>query len=126
MSLLRRLYRYLRKYRGWAILAFGSMIVFAATQTMLMALVQPLFDDVLVTPGARAAAVQKQHTTQQRIIDSVLQRDRPAARRNAIIKAFDGATNRFSDWWNGKPENRSEEHTSELQSRQYIVCRLLL
>src|SRR3712207_8920498 len=23
-------------------------------------------------------------------------------------------------------ENRSEEHTSELQSRQYIVCRLLL
>src|SRR3712207_8454293 len=29
----------------------------------------------------------------------------------------------------GKPERnhlRSEEHTSELQSRQYIVCRLLL
>src|SRR3712207_8087689 len=24
------------------------------------------------------------------------------------------------------PELRSEEHTSELQSRQYIVCRLLL
>src|SRR3712207_7606955 len=24
------------------------------------------------------------------------------------------------------PERRSEEHTSELQSRQYIVCRLLL
>src|SRR5438445_6078398 len=25
-----------------------------------------------------------------------------------------------------KRENRSEEHTSELQSRQYLVCRLLL
>src|SRR3712207_7092127 len=25
-----------------------------------------------------------------------------------------------------KPEWRSEEHTSELQSRQYLVCRLLL
>src|SRR3712207_7326907 len=25
-----------------------------------------------------------------------------------------------------RPENRSEEHTSELQSRQYLVCRLLL
>src|SRR3712207_7533069 len=25
-----------------------------------------------------------------------------------------------------KTENRSEEHTSELQSRQYLVCRLLL
>src|SRR3712207_7960363 len=26
----------------------------------------------------------------------------------------------------GFPELRSEEHTSELQSRQYLVCRLLL
>src|SRR3712207_7888066 len=26
----------------------------------------------------------------------------------------------------GQPINRSEEHTSELQSRQYLVCRLLL
>src|SRR3712207_8136889 len=25
-----------------------------------------------------------------------------------------------------QPERRSEEHTSELQSRQYLVCRLLL
>src|SRR5258707_8093318 len=25
-----------------------------------------------------------------------------------------------------QPPNRSEEHTSELQSRQYLVCRLLL
>src|SRR3712207_8984430 len=26
----------------------------------------------------------------------------------------------------GEPHARSEEHTSELQSRQYLVCRLLL
>src|SRR3712207_7242476 len=26
----------------------------------------------------------------------------------------------------GRPGMRSEEHTSELQSRQYLVCRLLL
>src|SRR3712207_7498057 len=26
----------------------------------------------------------------------------------------------------GHPPERSEEHTSELQSRQYLVCRLLL
>src|SRR3712207_7803246 len=25
-----------------------------------------------------------------------------------------------------EPDSRSEEHTSELQSRQYLVCRLLL
>src|SRR3712207_8253815 len=28
--------------------------------------------------------------------------------------------------WAGYDELRSEEHTSELQSRQYLVCRLLL
>src|SRR3712207_6890442 len=28
--------------------------------------------------------------------------------------------------WNGATVSRSEEHTSELQSRQYLVCRLLL
>src|SRR3712207_7923163 len=29
------------------------------------------------------------------------------------------------EWWL-TPHLRSEEHTSELQSRQYLVCRLLL
>src|SRR3712207_8728633 len=28
--------------------------------------------------------------------------------------------------WLARPAARSEEHTSELQSRQYLVCRLLL
>src|SRR3712207_8493360 len=45
------------------------------------------------------------------------------------------ATGRFRDagcqgrLWTGReraPCGRSEEHTSELQSRQYLVCRLLL
>src|SRR3712207_8133559 len=31
----------------------------------------------------------------------------------------------LSPEWRGMP-SRSEEHTSEIQSRQYIVCRLLL
>src|SRR3712207_9012748 len=34
-----------------------------------------------------------------------------------------------ADWARGAdlgPDPRSEEHTSELQSRQYLVCRLLL
>src|SRR3712207_8446676 len=30
------------------------------------------------------------------------------------------------DWANSAYVTRSEEHTSELQSRQYLVCRLLL
>src|SRR3712207_8407976 len=33
------------------------------------------------------------------------------------------ATRQITRRW---PETRSEEHTSELQSRQHIVCRLLL
>src|SRR3712207_4403273 len=33
---------------------------------------------------------------------------------------------RCSTSWSGGLETRSEEHTSELQSRQYLVCRLLL
>src|SRR3712207_8550438 len=40
---------------------------------------------------------------------------------------------RGDQWWSGRSSSgrgqnrgRSEEHTSELQSRQYLVCRLLL
>src|SRR3712207_7795380 len=33
---------------------------------------------------------------------------------------------RQSDLLEGPADPRSEEHTSELQSRQYLVCRLLL
>src|SRR3712207_7862154 len=35
-------------------------------------------------------------------------------------------SSRASPPGNGSPTGRSEEHTSELQSRQYLVCRLLL
>src|SRR3712207_8199477 len=33
---------------------------------------------------------------------------------------------RREGWPGRRPRTRSEEHTSELQSRQYLVCRLLL
>src|SRR3712207_3518728 len=35
-------------------------------------------------------------------------------------------TLREAGYWSGLIGERSEEHTSELQSRQYLVCRLLL
>src|SRR3712207_7011463 len=35
-------------------------------------------------------------------------------------------SNRFSELLHTCHQPRSEEHTSELQSRQYLVCRLLL
>src|SRR3712207_8427859 len=45
-------------------------------------------------------------------------RDRPASPLAVACDAFWGE--------NDLLESRSEEHTSELQSRQYLVCRLLL
>src|SRR5438445_7347281 len=44
--------------------------------------------------------------------------DRSGLKKNCILRR---ASSRA-----GKSNARSEEHTSELQSRQYLVCRLLL
>src|SRR3712207_7110843 len=58
------------------------------------------------------------------LLDQVrLPRDvRPAERRHAHgERVVAGALHREAE-----PAERSEEHTSELQSRQYLVCRLLL
>src|ERR1035437_10194182 len=67
-------------------------------------------------------------------------RCRKAAKRAGWILSFDGtatcpkcAPSLRREWkqnwwdkhgnaWRNKRENRSEEHTSELQSRQYLVC----
>src|SRR3712207_7818685 len=43
----------------------------------------------------------------------------------APVNSHDLDTKRGGDGFDGTPK-RSEEHTSELQSRQYLVCRLLL
>src|SRR3712207_7731683 len=43
------------------------------------------------------------------------------------VPAKDRRTNRPAQLFRyAGPRHRSEEHTSELQSRQYLVCRLLL
>src|SRR3712207_7921870 len=46
----------------------------------------------------------------------------------SMLKRVDNAVQAYiSDFADGAiPGGRSEEHTSELQSRQYLVCRLLL
>src|SRR3712207_9214029 len=51
-----------------------------------------------------------------------------ACRRRGATSCGAPSRCRRSSWptgWTG-PSPRSEEHTSELQSRQYLVCRLLL
>src|SRR3712207_7198835 len=52
-------------------------------------------------------------------------RARPAGSRRAQERAADGGAGRAGGLRPAAPL-RSEEHTSELQSRQYLVCRLLL
>src|SRR3712207_7344031 len=42
--------------------------------------------------------------------------------RNKIVKQYSDLANKAIE----EKGKRSEEHTSELQSRQYLVCRLLL
>jgi len=105
MKILRRLYRYLRSYKTWAIVAFGSMIVFAATQTMLMGLIRPLFDEVL-SPRSAQKSVQRVEPSKQRMIDAVLNRDQPEGQRGWLINGVDDLTKRVDHWWNAKPQNK--------------------
>jgi ATP-binding cassette, subfamily B, bacterial MsbA len=88
MSVLRRLYRYLDAYKAWAFLAFGSMVVFALTQTALAALVKPLIDDVLTPPG-----VVRQVDTVSRADAFLRQNAAPVYR----------VKQRFDSWWEGEP-----------------------
>src|SRR3712207_2493022 len=70
------------------------------------------------------------------VIDSIVEGERrfagsvpfdEAAIREIAARAFDRTTNFASSITNhASIDSRSEEHTSELQSRQYLVCRLLL
>jgi len=105
MKILRRLYRYLSSYKAWAIVAFGSMIIFAATQTMLMGLIRPLFDEVLA-PSSAPKTVQKLEPAKQRVFDAVLERDKPEGQRGWLINGVDRVTKSVDHWWNAKPENK--------------------
>jgi subfamily B ATP-binding cassette protein MsbA len=94
MKVLRRLYRYLRSYKAWAFLAFGSMVLFALSQTVLAALVQPIVDEVLTPPGV----VRKTEAA-----DTVSRAD-VFLRNNLPIVAK--AKDRFDGWWSGDKSQR--------------------
>src|SRR3989441_1559324 len=65
-----------------------------------------------------------------------LVRTRVASHRHVRLRPLEGASARHAwlrsaQWWHvtqssGACASRSEEHTSELQSLAYLVCRLLL
>ena len=110
MRVLRRLYRYLAHYKAWAILAFGSMIVFAITQTLMIALCQPIFDDVLTRPDKQPvhrAHLSREETTKQRVENTLLRRELPEGKRGFLINAYDETTNRFQQWWDVNPAEKA-------------------
>src|SRR3712207_6978136 len=53
-------------------------------------------------------------------------RQEPLGKPPGVAEAVDWAEAATALARSGAPWPRSEEHTSELQSRQYLVCRLLL
>jgi subfamily B ATP-binding cassette protein MsbA len=110
MNILRRLYRYLSMYRAWAILAFGSMVIFALTQTTLMALARPLVDEVLMPPAAKTETTKQHASREERakdlILNAVLNRDKPEGRRGWLINHADRAARSLKNWWNHDPANK--------------------
>ena len=108
MKLLRRLYGYLRRYKSWAVLAFGSMVIFAFTQTAMVGLIRPLVDDVLSPPQERVVPTHesREQAAKEKVLDAVLHRDRPAGQRGWIVNHLDSAYAAFNGWWNGDPANK--------------------
>ncbi|MEO8033716.1 MAG: ABC transporter transmembrane domain-containing protein, partial [Acidobacteriota bacterium] len=120
MSVLRRLYRYLASYKGWAAVAFGSMIIFAVTTTLMMALVRPLFDEVLTPPGTRAPVHtndSREETAKNRVLNAVLNRDQPEGHRGWLVNSFDRTAGAFTRWWSASPK----EHARRVLTALLIV-----
>src|SRR2546422_6371286 len=62
-------------------------------------------------------------------VGGLMIRGTAAERERAIARAVELGINYFDtapSYGDGQSEQRSEEHTSELQSRLHLVCRLLL
>jgi ATP-binding cassette, subfamily B, bacterial MsbA len=97
MSPLRRLYGYVTPYRGWAFVAFGSMIIFALTQTMLAGLVRPLIDEVLSPPSVQRTIAKPAERVSA--VESAVRERVPALYR---------VKQRFDDWWRADPKVKAQ------------------
>src|SRR3712207_7119285 len=73
--------------------------------------------------GVTFLAVDQEGGHHHRRVDDD-QRSGRSARMVATTSAIEMSSRRDADL--ARTSSRSEEHTSELQSRQYLVCRLLL
>jgi subfamily B ATP-binding cassette protein MsbA len=106
MKVLRRLYRYLAQYKGWALIAFASMVAFAITQTAMIGLLQPAVDIGLTPPGAKQVEREKpsrEQATKETVTNFLLRRDRPEGQRGPVINTVDRTSRGFHDWWDPAP-----------------------
>lgn len=106
MKVLRRLYRSLANYKMWAVVAFGSMIIFAGTQTAMVALSQPLFDVVLTAPDVHEPPpthVSREQAGRDRALNIILERDRPESQRGWIARTAGRGVQGATNWWSAKP-----------------------
>jgi subfamily B ATP-binding cassette protein MsbA len=140
MKVIRRLYRYLRHYKAWAALAFGSMVIFAVTQTAMIGLVQPIFDIGLTPPAAAtrsnvpAAAISpkppasiasqpsrisREEQVKKGVLDEVLKRELPEGQRGWIVNHFDRANRQFHGWWD--PADRKTQFRRILAAMLIVI-----
>jgi subfamily B ATP-binding cassette protein MsbA len=121
MKVLRRLYRYLRRYKAWAALAFGSMIIFAVTQTGMIGLIQPIIDIGLTPPTAKVRAEShpsREESVKNGILATVLKRDLPEGKRGWIVNHMDQTNHRFHGWW--------DHANSKVQFRRLLAALLVV
>src|SRR5687768_3888010 len=82
------------------------MNVFAGTQTAQMALIRPLFDEVLTAPAQRVQKIEERDSTEDRLANLILRRDQPEGQRGAVINLFDKVTGGLQRWWNADPSEK--------------------
>jgi ATP-binding cassette, subfamily B, bacterial MsbA len=111
MKILRRLYTYLRPYKWWALLAFSSMMGVAASTGALVALSQPLFDEVLTRqedtrdlvarPAGEGGLVNR-----RALAVRLLKRDLPEGQRGSFLNTVDSVTRPARQWWDKNRDDR--------------------
>src|SRR2546423_3118019 len=71
-------------------------------------------------------AVREDNITTGRVYQEIIAKERRGDYLGATIQVVPHVTNAIKEFIRDGNEGRSEEHTSELQSLAYLVCRLLL
>src|SRR5690606_39844843 len=87
----------------------------------------PVATSSTVSPGRKPAwrAVYRRHATSRRKLSSRLRKSYVGATRRNKSWTYRSRSSRAASF-SSATASRSEEHTSELQSRENLVCRLLL